>query len=166
MRLRRSNRFEAAGNVAIGFCHCFRDLKMRREAVVQAQRAVDSTDPKYTRTLGLCRMVLARSQLLNGEFEAAVTTASLAMDGGDSLQSTRFQRYVTDFQDEVSVYSANPAVETLTRRCTTRSTAWTRTTSNSYQGRQARGAPSFRRPAMRRRYSAAVSLFSCTFRTP
>lgn len=91
-------------------CHCFRDLKMRREAVEQAQRAVDSTDPKYARTLGFCRMVLAQSQLLNGELEAAVTTASLAVDGGDSLQSTRFQRYVTDFQNEVSVHATNPTV--------------------------------------------------------
>ncbi|MFG2800289.1 tetratricopeptide repeat protein [Streptomyces pseudovenezuelae] len=91
-------------------CHCFRDLKMRREAVEQAQRAVDSTDPKYARTLGFCRMVLAQSQLLNGELEAAVTTASLAVDGGDTLQSTRFQRYVTDFQAEVSIHAANPTV--------------------------------------------------------
>ncbi|GHH77532.1 hypothetical protein GCM10018793_25830 [Streptomyces sulfonofaciens] len=91
-------------------CHCFRDLKMRRESVNQAQLAVDSTDPKYARTLGFCRMVLAQSQLLNGELEAAVTTASLAVDAGDSLQSTRFQRYVTDFQTEVSVHLTNPAV--------------------------------------------------------
>ncbi|MFI8530520.1 sporulation protein [Streptomyces aquilus] len=91
-------------------CHCFRDLKMRREAVEQAQRAVDSTDPKYARTLGFCRMVLAQSQLLNGELEAAVTTASLAVDGGDTLQSTRFQRYVTDFQAEVSIHATNPTV--------------------------------------------------------
>ncbi|WP_210576493.1 sporulation protein [Streptomyces sp. GESEQ-4] len=91
-------------------CHCFRDLKMRRDAVAQAQRAVDSTDPKYARTLGFCRMVLAQSQLLNGELEAAITTASLAVDGGDSLQSNRFQRYVTDFQNEVSVHAANPTV--------------------------------------------------------
>ncbi|MEW2808375.1 sporulation protein [Streptomyces massasporeus] len=92
------------------FCHCFRDLRMRREAVEHAQRAVDSTDPQYARTLGFCRMVLAQSQLLNGELEAAVTTASLAVDGGDSLQSSRFQRYVSDFQAEVSAYAANPAV--------------------------------------------------------
>ncbi|MFJ6082636.1 sporulation protein [Streptomyces sp. NPDC092369] len=91
-------------------CHCFRDLKMRREAVGQAQRAVDSTDPKYARTLGFCRMVLAQSQLLNRELEAAVTTASLAVDGGDSLQSTRFQRYVSDFQAEVSIHATNPTV--------------------------------------------------------
>ncbi|WP_326752732.1 sporulation protein [Streptomyces hirsutus] len=91
-------------------CHCFRDLKMRREAVEQAQRAVDSTDPKYARTLGFCRMVLAQSQLLNGELEAAVQTASLAVDGGDSLQSNRFQRYVTDFQTEVSGHAGNPVV--------------------------------------------------------
>ncbi|NNN33151.1 sporulation protein [Streptomyces sp. S3(2020)] len=92
------------------FCHCFRDLRMRREAVEQAQRAVDTTDPKYARTLGFCRMVLAQSQLLNGELEAAVTTASLAVDGGDTLQSTRFQRYVTDFQAEVSIHATNPTV--------------------------------------------------------
>ncbi|EYT81057.1 hypothetical protein CF54_21815 [Streptomyces sp. Tu 6176] len=91
-------------------CHCFRDLKMRREAVEQAQRAVDTTDPKYARTLGFCRMVLAQSQLLNGELEAAVQTASLAVDGGDSLQSNRFQRYVTDFQAEVSGHGGNPVV--------------------------------------------------------
>lgn len=91
-------------------CHCFRDLKMRRESVEHAQRAVNDTDPKYARTLGFCRMVLAQSQLLNGELEAAVTTASLAVDGGDSLQSARFQRYVTDFQTEVSVHSTNPTV--------------------------------------------------------
>ncbi|MGW3355611.1 sporulation protein [Streptomyces bungoensis] len=92
------------------FCHCFRDLKMRRESVEHAQRAVDSTDPQYARTLGFCRMVLAQSQLLNGELEAAVTTASLAVDGGDSLQSSRFQRYVTDFQAEVSAHATHPTV--------------------------------------------------------
>ncbi|MFF4563979.1 sporulation protein [Streptomyces sp. NPDC001435] len=103
------NYFDAAELMG-ELCHCFRDLKMRREALEQAQRAVASTDPKYARTLGFCRMVLAQSQLLNGELEAAVTTASLAVDGGDSLQSTRFQRYVTDFQNEVSVHATNPAV--------------------------------------------------------
>ncbi|MER5843642.1 sporulation protein [Streptomyces prasinus] len=92
------------------FCHCFRDLRMRREAVEQAQRAVDSTDPAYARTLGFCRMVLAQSQLIDGELEAAVTTASLAVEDGDSLQSSRFQRYVTDFQAEVSTHAAHPAV--------------------------------------------------------
>ncbi|MFF5649561.1 hypothetical protein ACFY8N_14145 [Streptomyces collinus] len=77
---------------------------------MHAQHAVDSTDPMYARTLGFCRMVLAQSQLLNGELEAVVTTASLAVDGGDSLQSSRFQRYVTDFQQEVNVHASNPAV--------------------------------------------------------
>ncbi|MFF3660841.1 sporulation protein [Streptomyces olivochromogenes] len=91
-------------------CHCFRDLKMRRESVEAAQRAVDETDPKYARTLGFCRMVLAQSHLLNSELEAAVTTASLAVDGGDTLQSSRFQRYVTDFQTEVSIHATNPIV--------------------------------------------------------
>ncbi|MET8689341.1 sporulation protein [Streptomyces sp. NPDC004732] len=92
------------------FCHCFRDLKQRREAVVHAQRAVNNTDPQYARTLGFCRMVLAQSHLLTGELEAAVTTASLAVDGGDTLQSARFQRYVNDFQREVSEHSANATV--------------------------------------------------------
>ncbi|MFI9646135.1 sporulation protein [Streptomyces sp. NPDC052040] len=97
-------------------CHCFRDLKMRRESVEHAQRAVDDTDPKYARTLGFCRMVLAQSQLIGGDLEAAVTTAGLAVDGGDSLQSTRFQRYVTDFQAEVSAYATDAGVVTFNEK--------------------------------------------------
>lgn len=97
-------------------CHCLRDLKQRREAVEHAQRAVDRTDPKYARTLGFCRMVLAQSQLLNGELEAAVTTATMAVEEGDSLQSARFQRYVTDFQKEVSAHAPNPAVADFNER--------------------------------------------------
>ncbi|MGX1561270.1 sporulation protein [Streptomyces sp. NPDC055506] len=98
------------------FCHCFRDLKMRQEAVAHAQRAVDSTDPQYARTLGFCRMVLAQSLLLNGDLEAAVTTASLAVDSGNSLQSSRFQRYVTDFQAEVSAHDSHPVVGAFNER--------------------------------------------------
>nr|WP_313896059.1 sporulation protein [Streptomyces sp. YIM 98790] len=92
------------------FCHCFRDLGEGRKAVEFAQRAVELTDPKYARTLGFCRMVLAQSQLLNGDLDAAVHTATLALEAGEALQSTRFQRYVTDFQREVSPHTANPAV--------------------------------------------------------
>ncbi|MFI0777745.1 sporulation protein [Streptomyces sp. NPDC021212] len=93
------------------FCHCFRDLGKSREAVHFAERAVSLTDPKYARTLGFCRMVLAQSQLLNGELEAAVTTAGLAVEAGDALQSARFQRYVTDFQHAVSVHASNSTVQ-------------------------------------------------------
>ncbi|GGR52584.1 sporulation protein [Streptomyces netropsis] len=92
------------------FCHCFRDLRQRAEALLHAERAVNETDPKYARTLGFCRMVLAQSQLLNGELETAVATASLAVEAGDSLQSARFQRYVSDFQTEISTQSAHPTV--------------------------------------------------------
>ncbi|MEV4501031.1 sporulation protein [Streptomyces klenkii] len=98
------------------FCHCFRDLKQRKEALRHAQGAVDVTDPKYARTLGFCRMVLAQSQLLNGELEDALTTAGLAVEAGDSLQSARFQRYVGDFQAEVNTHSSNPAVAEFNER--------------------------------------------------
>ncbi|MET8399954.1 sporulation protein [Streptomyces sp900116325] len=93
------------------FCHCFRDLGQGPEAVRFAERAVALTDPKYVRTLGFCRMVLAQSQLLNGDVEEAVTTAGLAVEGGDALQSARFQRYVGDFQREVSTHATNPVVQ-------------------------------------------------------
>lgn len=93
------------------FCHCFRDLGQGPEAVRFAERAVALTDPKYARTLGFCRMVLAQSQLLNGDLEEAVTTAGLAVEAGDALQSARFQRYVGDFQREVSVHATNPVVQ-------------------------------------------------------
>ncbi|MFF2922691.1 sporulation protein [Streptomyces celluloflavus] len=93
------------------FCHCFRDLGQGPEAVRYAERAVALTNPKYARTLGFCRMVLAQSQLLNGEIEAAVATAGLAVEEGDALQSARFQRYVGDFQREVSAHANTPAVQ-------------------------------------------------------
>jgi hypothetical protein len=93
------------------FCHCFRDLGESRLAVSYAEKAVAVTDPKYARTLGFCRMVLAQSQLLDGQLEAAVTTAGLALAEGDALQSARFQRYVTDFQREVSPHATIPEVQ-------------------------------------------------------
>jgi tetratricopeptide (TPR) repeat protein len=93
------------------FCHCFRDLGQGAEAVRYAERALELTDPKYARTLGFCRMVLAQSQLLNEELEAALSTASLAVECADALQSARFQRYVTDFQREVSAHARNAAVQ-------------------------------------------------------
>ncbi|MFE1766624.1 sporulation protein [Streptomyces angustmyceticus] len=94
------------------FCHCFRDLGEGCEAVRFAERAVRLTDPKYVRTLGLCRMVLAQSQLMSGDLEAAVATAGLAVEAGDALQSARFQRYVGDFQREVSAgHAAHPAAQ-------------------------------------------------------
>ncbi|MEU8918554.1 sporulation protein [Streptomyces nigrescens] len=93
------------------FCHCFRDLGQRSEALRFARRAVELTDPKYARTLGLCRLVRAQSQLMSGDLEAAVTTAALAVEAGDALQSARFQRYVSDFQRAVSAgHAAQPVV--------------------------------------------------------
>jgi hypothetical protein len=93
------------------FCHCFRDLGQSAQSVAYAEQAVALTDPKYARTLGFCRMVLAQSQLLDGQLEAAVTTAGLAVTEGNALQSARFQRYITDFQREISPHAANPAVQ-------------------------------------------------------
>ncbi|ONK12250.1 sporulation protein [Streptomyces sp. MP131-18] len=98
------------------FCHCFRDLKRGEEAVRFAERAVTLTDPKYARTLGFCRLVLAQSHLLNGDLEGSVATAALAVEAGDALQSTRFQRYVTDYQREVSSHASHPAVRDLNER--------------------------------------------------
>ncbi|GAB2902318.1 hypothetical protein [Streptomyces mayteni] len=98
------------------FCHCFRDLRQGPEAVRHAERAVALTDPRYARTLGLCRLVLAQSHLLNGEIEAAATTATLAVDSGGTLQSARFTRYVTDFQRELSAHAGNPVVREFNDR--------------------------------------------------
>ncbi|MFE3073589.1 sporulation protein [Streptomyces sp. NPDC059247] len=88
--------------------HCFRDLQQHRQAVHHAHSAVTQTNPQYARTLGFCRMVLAQSLLLHGELEAAVDTASLALDEGDSLQSARFLGYVADFQQAVRSHDGHP----------------------------------------------------------
>jgi hypothetical protein len=93
------------------FCHCFRDLGQSAQSVAYAEQAVALTDPKHARTLGFCRMVLAQSQLLDGQLEAAVTTAGLAVTEGNALQSARFQRYITDFQREIAPHAADPVVQ-------------------------------------------------------
>ncbi|MEV8064084.1 sporulation protein [Streptomyces antimycoticus] len=98
------------------FCHCFRDLKRGAEAVHFAKRAVALTDPKYARTVGFVRMVLAQSQLLNGEPEEAATTATQAVEGVGALQSARFLRYVETFQHEISPYAGSPVVQEFNER--------------------------------------------------
>ncbi|WP_411141318.1 sporulation protein [Streptomyces sp. x-80] len=98
------------------FCHCFRDLGQGPEAVHFAERAVALTDRKYARTLGFCRMVLAQSHLINGDLEAAVATAGLAVEEGDALQSARFQRYVSDFQGALAAHAHKPAVQRFNER--------------------------------------------------
>jgi hypothetical protein len=55
-------------------------------------------------------MVLAQSQLLNGEPEQAAATATQAVEAAEALQSARFQRYVETFQRDISPYGGNPAV--------------------------------------------------------
>lgn len=98
------------------FSHCFRDLKRPAESLRFAAQAVAQTGSQYARTLGFCRMVLAQSQLLNDDLEGAVSTAGLAVDEGESLQSARFVRYVEDFQQEISGYASAPAVAEFTEK--------------------------------------------------
>lgn len=106
------NEAEIIGEIS----HCFRDLKRPAESLRFAEQAVDQTDPQYARTLAFCRMVLAQSQFINGDLEAAVTTANLAVDEGESLQSARFVRYVEDFQREINGHSSVPAVATFNEK--------------------------------------------------
>ncbi|QLH23815.1 sporulation protein [Streptomyces sp. Rer75] len=98
------------------FCHCFRDLKRGSEAVRLAERAVALTDPKYARTLGFVRMVLAQSQLLNGDLEEAVATATQAVEAAEALQSARFQCYVENFQREISPFAGISIVRQFNER--------------------------------------------------
>ncbi|MCX4700117.1 hypothetical protein [Streptomyces sp. NBC_01373] len=91
-------------------CHCFRDLRMRREAVEQAQRAVDSTDrstPAHRASAAWCS---PKANYPTASWKPPSSPRASQSTGGDSLQSTRFQRYVTDFQTEVSVHAANLTV--------------------------------------------------------
>jgi hypothetical protein len=106
------NEAEIIGEIS----HCFRDLKRPADSLRFAEQAVDQTDPQYARTLAFCRMVLAQSQFVNGDLEAAITTANLAVDEGESLQSARFVRYVEDFQREINGHSSVPAVATFNQK--------------------------------------------------
>ncbi|WP_329131100.1 sporulation protein [Streptomyces sp. NBC_01476] len=92
------------------FSHCFRDLQRPAESLRFAELAVGKTEPQYARTLAFCRMVLAQSHYLHGDVGAAVATATTAVREGESVQSARFRRYVSDFQRQVSPQASNSAV--------------------------------------------------------
>ncbi|MFC4503237.1 MULTISPECIES: sporulation protein [Streptomyces] len=98
------------------FSHCFRDLKRPAESLRFAEKAVAKTDPQYARTLGFCRMVLAESHILNGDLDSAIVAATQAVDEGESLQSARFLRYVTDFQQGISTHAGVPIVTQFNNR--------------------------------------------------
>jgi hypothetical protein len=92
------------------FSHCFRDLERPADALRFAELAVEKTEPQYARTLAFCRMVLAQSQYLHGEVEAAITTATTAVREGESVQSARFRHYVSEFQRKISPHAASAVV--------------------------------------------------------
>ncbi|WP_217549062.1 tetratricopeptide repeat protein [Streptomyces sp. GbtcB6] len=98
------------------FSHCFRDLKRPAEALRFAEKAVAKTDPQYARTLGFCRMVLAESHILNGDLDSAIVAATQAVEEGESLQSARFLRYVTDFQQGISTHTGTSIVKQFNNR--------------------------------------------------
>ncbi|WP_435128504.1 sporulation protein [Actinacidiphila sp. bgisy144] len=92
------------------FSHCFRDLERPADSMRFAQLAVEKTAPQYARTLAFCRMVLAQSQYLNGDMDAAVATATTAVREGESLRSARFRHYVTAFQRRISPHASHAVV--------------------------------------------------------
>jgi hypothetical protein len=92
------------------FSHCFRDLERPADSLRFARLAVEKTAPQYARTLAFCRMVLAQSQYLNGDVDAAVDTATTAVREGESVQSARFRHYVAEFQRRISPHASNTVV--------------------------------------------------------
>lgn len=100
------NEAELLGETA----HCFRDLRLGRQASEFAQAAVHSTGTEYPRTLVFCRMVLAAGQLQLGDRDTALSTATIALQDAGSIASARVTRYVTDFQRDLAAHLADPAV--------------------------------------------------------
>jgi tetratricopeptide (TPR) repeat protein len=86
------NEAELAGESA----HCFRDLRRSAETDRFCALAIEPhTTP--TRTVAFINMVSAMGALNAGNLDQALAVAARSLDLARSLQSCRFERYVTDF---------------------------------------------------------------------
>jgi hypothetical protein len=84
---------ELAGEAA----HVFRDLGKPDETQRFVQLAIDPADTP-PRTLAFIGLVSAAGKLAAGEVDDAVATATNAVNLAGALKSSRYLRYVTDFQ--------------------------------------------------------------------
>jgi tetratricopeptide (TPR) repeat protein len=97
---------ELAGEAA----HCFRELGQPRETQMFAAQAIDpmGTPP---RTRAFISMVTAAGAFKAGNLDEALAHATQAVSLTDSLQSSRYVRYLTDFHQSLTEeHSTNPAV--------------------------------------------------------
>ena len=94
---------ELAGEAA----HCFRDLGRSAETLLFADNAIEPTDtPARTRAFG---MVSANGGFNGGNLDEAIVMATQAVDLAGPLQSSRYLRYVADFQRAISTAHARDA---------------------------------------------------------
>jgi tetratricopeptide (TPR) repeat protein len=101
---------ELAGEAA----HCFRELGQARETQLFAARAIDPVATP-ARTRAFISMVTAAGAFRAGNLDEALSHASDAVTLTSTLQSSRYVRYLTDFQASViEKHSANPAVRQFT----------------------------------------------------
>lgn len=101
---------EMAGEAA----HCFRDLGQPRETRLFAAQAMDpvATPP---RTRGFISMVTAAGAFEAGNLDEALSFATAAVDLTGSVESSRYVRYLTDFQQSVTQrHAAHPGVKEFT----------------------------------------------------
>ena len=101
---------ELAGEAA----HCFRELGQARETQMFAAQAIDPIATP-ARTRAFISMVDAAGAFKAGNLDEAVAHATNAVRLTDSLQSSRYVRYVTDFHKSLTEqHATNPAVREFT----------------------------------------------------
>jgi tetratricopeptide (TPR) repeat protein len=108
--IRYFDAWELAGEAA----HCFRDLGQPHETRLFVVQAID---PIHTpaRTRAFIDMVGAAGALRAGDLDQAVSIATGAVRSAGSLQSSRYIRYVRDFQGSLTETSAShPLVREFT----------------------------------------------------
>ena len=101
---------ELAGEAA----HCFRELGQARETQMFAAQAIDPIATP-ARTRAFISMVDAAGAFKAGNLDEAIAHATDAVSLTNSLQSSRYVRYITDFHESLTQqHAANPAVREFT----------------------------------------------------
>ncbi|MGB6165097.1 MAG: hypothetical protein WBF75_21515 [Pseudonocardiaceae bacterium] len=102
--------WELAGEAA----HCFRDLGQPRETRLFVAQAIDPIRTP-ARTRAFIDMVGAAGALRAGDLDQAVSIATDVVRSANSLQSSRYIRYVTDFHKSLTEKNAShPSVREFT----------------------------------------------------
>jgi hypothetical protein len=92
------------------FAHCFNDLRKPKLAREHVLHSLSTSETLYVRSLGFVRTILARSYVVDGDLDQALTVANEVVGTATDLRSARLRRYLADFTSSLAPWHSDPRV--------------------------------------------------------